>query len=583
MSEELNNKVRPKPETTSNKQSLLKFVTKDNKSLRQSLALIGVTTLLLGILIWVFLRGLERPALIISTIGLVILIIDGLISLATVRKAIFGRRGRYGLNTAIVFIFVLLIAIILNITLYVSSNKPNPAGWLRIDTTATKQFLLEEQVVNTLENIKEPIKITAFFERDTSAGAAAWRDTEDMLSEFKRRSSIFDLTYEVLDPELNPNDAISLGVSKFPALAVQGVESLRTEVVEGGNPSVGPNVFTEQDLVTAILIINQMKQKLVVFITGHSERDVTDIVSPDNIGLAGLSLLRENYAVDNWTLQELQTVLNFGSPEDRPAAIVFANPTQDLLAIDKEALLQYTRTGGGILLSLEPNVIPETFKQYLSRFAVSVGDGEVVDVASFVAPNPTFVQVKSSNSQLPPHPITDDFDVLYLPGSTHFGWSIDPETIPLDSNEIPIIQQAILASSTISSWSELDKEFIEFDVNSEIPGPLPLSVIVDIKGELPNRVYPSSEQNSNSSIVLVGDTDFFSNNYLESANNSDLFVNTINYLAKDFELISIRSKTDSNRQMFLTKNERDFIRWSGWLLMPTIIGFYGVWKWWRRR
>ncbi|MFL2664915.1 MAG: GldG family protein [Dehalococcoidia bacterium] len=582
MPEEINQKVRPKPDTTKNKQSLLKFLTKDNKSLRQSLALIGVTTLLLGILIWIFLRGLERPALIISTIGLILLIIDGLISLATVRKAIFGRRGRYGINTAIVFIFVILIAIILNITLYVSSNKPNPAGWLRIDTTATKQFLLEEQVVNTLENIREPIKITAFFERDTSAGAAAWRDTEDMLSEFKRRSSIYDLSYEVLDPELNPNDAISLGVSKFPALAVQGTESLRTEVIEGGNPNISPNVFTEQDLVTAILIINQMKQKLVVFITGHSERDVTDIISPDNIGLAGLSLLRENYAVDNWTLQELQTVLNFGSPEDRPAAIVFANPTQDLLAIDKEALLQYTRTGGGILLSLEPDVIPESFKQYLSRFAVSVGVGEVVDVASFVAPNPTFVQVKSSNSQLPPHPITDDFDVLYLPGSTHFGWSIDPQTIPLDDNENPIIQQAILASSTISSWSELDKELIEFDVNSEMPGPLPLSVIVDINGELPNRAYSSSE-NSTSSIVLVGDTDFFSNNYLESANNSDLFVNTINYLAKDFELISIRSKTDSNRQMFLTKNERDFIRWSGWLLMPTIIGLYGVWKWWRRR
>ncbi len=404
-----------------------------------------------------------------------------------------------------------------------------------------------------------------------------------MLSEFKRRSSVYDLDYEVLDPELNPNDAISLGVTQFPALAVQGTESLRTEVIEGGNPNVSPDVFSEQDLVTAILIINQIRQKLVVFITGHSERDVTDITSPENIGLAGLSLLRENYAIDNWTLQELQTVLNFGNPEDMPAAIVFANPTQDLLAIDKEALLQYTRSGGGILLSVEPNVIPETFKQYLSRFAVSVGDGEVVDVASFVAPNPTFVQVKSSNSQLPPHPITDDFEVLYLPGSTHFGWSIDPQTIPLNENEIPIIQQAILASSTISSWSELDSEKIEFDVNSEIPGPLPLSVIVDIKGELPNRVYSYLDDNTSSSIVLIGDTDFFTNNYLESANNSDLFVNTINYLAKDFELISIRSKTDTNRQMFLTKNERYFIRWSGWLLMPAVIGLYGTWKWWRRR
>ena len=117
MPDEKNDKLRPKPETTSNKESLLKFLTKDNKSLRQSLALIGIITIVLGILIWIFLRGLERPALIITVIGALILFVDGLISLATVRKAIFGRRGRYGLNTAIVFILVLIIAIILNITL----------------------------------------------------------------------------------------------------------------------------------------------------------------------------------------------------------------------------------------------------------------------------------------------------------------------------------------------------------------------------------------------------------------------------------------------------------------------------------
>ena len=62
--------------------------------------------------------------------------------------------------------------------------------------------------------------------------------------------------------------------------------------------------------------------KISSFYNRPFERDVTDITSPENIGLAGLSLLRENYAIDNWTLQELQTVLNFGNPEDMPAAIV---------------------------------------------------------------------------------------------------------------------------------------------------------------------------------------------------------------------------------------------------------------------
>ena len=51
MPDEKNDKLRPKPETTSNKESLLKFLTKDNKSLRQSLALIGITTIVQMIVI----------------------------------------------------------------------------------------------------------------------------------------------------------------------------------------------------------------------------------------------------------------------------------------------------------------------------------------------------------------------------------------------------------------------------------------------------------------------------------------------------------------------------------------------------
>ncbi|MDP6425940.1 MAG: hypothetical protein QF443_03035, partial [Dehalococcoidia bacterium] len=36
-------------------------------------------------------------------------------------------------------------------------------------------------------------------------------------------------------------------------------------------------------------------------------------------------------------------------------------------------------------------------------------------------------------------------------------------------------------------------------------------------------------------------------------------------------------------QLFVPKNELDFIRWSGWLLMPALISTFGFWHWWRRR
>jgi len=574
---------RPTSDSVREKTPIFQSLKNNTKSIRQALALVGVGAVIFGVLIWIFLRGLEGPAFIVTGVGISLLVIDAIISLATVRQAVFGRRGRYGLNTAIVFLVFLTIAVAVNFTLLWATDRPDPEGWLRIDTTATKQFLLEEQVVNTLENLKEPVKITAFFEIDSAAGAAAWRDTEDMLSEFRRRSGDFELTYKRIDPELNPNIATALGVTQFPALAIEGVESRRTEIVLGENPSNGSNVFTEQQVVTGLLVINQIAQKKIVFITGHSERDVTNVIDITSLGLAGRALNRENYVVLNETLQELGTRMANGDPQEVPAAIVFAGPTQDLLPIDQQALLNYARFGGSILFMLEPNVTPDTFKQFLSRYAVVIGDGEAADISSFVAPNPTFIQVKKSNGQLPSHPVTDGFEVLYMPGAAHFGWAVDPQSLPLVGDNVPLVKQGILASTTLSSWSELDPDTLEFNIETEVAGPLPVAVVVEAVGEVSGGVYSDGESLVTMNMIVIGDTDFATNNYFGSANNSDLFVNAINYLAKDFELISIRTKTDANRQMFLTKNERDFVRWSGWLLMPFLISIFGFWTWWRRR
>ena len=574
---------RPSPDSVREKTSIFESLKNNTRSIRQALAVAGFGAVVFGVLIWIFLRGLEGPAFIVMGVGIGLLVIDAIISMATVRHALFGRRGRYGLNTAILFIVFLTIAVIVNFSLYLALDRPNPAGWLRIDTTATKQFLLEEQVVNTLQNMKEPVTITALFPTDTAADAAAWRDTEDMLSEFRRRSSAYPLTYELVDPDLNPNIATSLGVTQFPSLAIEGTESRRTEIVVGGDPSNGPNVFSEQQVVTGLLVINQIAQKKILFVTGHSERDVTDPETITSLGLAGRALARENYVILVETLQELGTRLSLGDPQEIPAAIVFAGPTQELLQIDQQALLGYARSGGSILFMFEPYNTPDSFKQFLSRFAVAVGDGEAADIGSFVAPNPTFIQVKKSNGQLPGHAVTQGFEVLYMPGSTHFGWSVDPASIQLYENTIPIVDQRILASTTISSWAETDPDSLDFDINNEVGGPLPIAIVLEAVGELGVGFYDDGESLTTTNMVVIGDTDFASNNYFGSANNADLFVNAVNYLAKDFELISIRTKTDSNRQLFLTKNERDFVRWSGWLLMPGLISIFGFWTWWRRR
>ena len=581
--DENQHKQRPTQDEAREKLPLFETIKSSASSIKSSLLLISLGTFIIGLLIWIFLRGLEQPAYYVMAFSGVIFLIYLSISLKDVKSSIFGRRGRYGLNTTIIFLIIIVILTLGNILIFWATNKTDPPQWLRTDTTATKQFLLEDQVVKILENIKEPIKITGFFTKDTAADSAALRNTEDLLIELKRRSTKYPLSYEIVDPELDPTIANEYKINRFPALSIEGTETRRTETVYGLNPKVTSRVFSEQDIVTGLIIVNQIAQKKIIFISGHSERDITDISDPDGYGLAGSALVRENYIIHNETIQELGQRLSFEDPAELPAVVVIPGAISELLPIEEPILREYASRGGSFVIMLEPNSSPDSIKGFLSRFGVAIGEGEAADVGSFVAPNPTFLQIKKSNGQLPYHPITSDFEVLYLPGSTHFAWSIDPETVPLFDENTPIIQQYSLASTSISSWAETDKDVIQYDLEKELSGPLPVSVLVSAFGELSTNINNKADQNSKTNIVLIGDVDFASNQYFGSANNADLFINSINWLAEDFELISIRTKTATTRKLFLTKNELDFVRWSGWLLMPVFITSFGFWQWWRRR
>ena len=575
---------RPTMEELVDETPLRERIMASARSIRQALALAGVLILVVGALLWIFVRDLETYSYIVMGIGLLVLVVDAAISFDAVRFAVFGRRGRYGLNTAIVLIAFVAIAVVLNFVIYWAVGRPDPPGFLRVDTTSTKQFIVSDQTLNTLKNLREPIEVIAFFRRNTPQRQAAWRATEDLLSEFRRRSTVQPLTFRLVDPELEPNVATEYGVTQFPSLAIEATDSRRTEVIPGLNPNQGPNVFSEQDIITGLLVVNQIKQKTIVFISGHAVRDLLDDTrGGDGYSLAASSLVRENYAIGNETMQELGQRLQTNDPDLFPAAVVFAGPTNDMTETEEGILLEYSRRGGSILLLLEPETAPDSFKGFLSRYGVGIGDGTVVDTASYVAPNPTFLQIKNTNSQLPEHPLTEDFDVLYMPGATSFSYSIDPQTIPLTDEGIPYVRLELVAISTLNSWAETDIENIAFQVDEDKGGPHPVAVSVEAVSEIGGSPRRVDDQLIGTQMVLIGDTDFASNAYFGSARNGDLFVNAVNYLADDYELISLRPKTVAFRELVLTESERNFVRWSGWLLMPILVALAGIWAWWRRR
>ena len=579
----MNNKEkRPSIESTKFNFSRLAFSIKQNiRSVKQGVLLSGLLSIVLGFIIWIFLRDISQIGLWFILIGLILLILLGLLAWRSMLFFLFGRRGRYGLNSSIIFLTSLGLIIVINSLLYWLVSQPNQPEWLRVDTTATKQFILEDQAIKVIGNLKEDVKITVFIATNTPEKAAGWRSIEDLLLEFKRRSKKVDLSYERIDPELDPTSAAKYGVNYFPSLVIEAIDSRRSQIINGRQ---GTTIFSEQDIITGLLIVSQIKQKKIIFLTGHGERDITDFdQNSKGMGLIYSDLMTQNYKVLSATSQELAILL---SEENIPAVVVIAGAEKGFTIQDSAIISEYLWLGGSLLVLIEPELTPEGIKTFLYKFGLAVGEGTIFDMASFVAPKPSYLQLKKTNGQILPHEITKDFDVLYFPGSTYIGSAYSPDTIPITENGEPFVKHVPLAFTTLESWAQntQENETVKYNSESDTLGPFPTIMLIEAISEIGKNPKEKPDGTlAQTAIVVIGDTDFASNKYSSSAKNADLFVNSINWLAKDYELITIRPKTAAFRELVLTKSERDFIRWSGWLLMPISVGIAGMVSWWRRR
>jgi ABC-type uncharacterized transport system involved in gliding motility auxiliary subunit len=84
-------------------------------------------------------------------------------------------------------------------------------------------------------------------------------------------------------------------------------------------------------------------------------------------------------------------------------------------------------------------------------------------------------------------------------------------------------------------------------------------------------------------LVVIGNSAFAANPFLGQQKNGDLFYNTINWLAQDENLISIRPKSQTNRRITLTQAQSSALMWLDLIFLPGIVILSGVYIWWKRR
>src|SRR5262249_5784610 len=119
--------------------------------------------------------------------------------------------------------------------------------------------------------------------------------------------------------------------------------------------------------------------------------------------------------------------------------------------------------------------------------------------------------------------------------------------------------------------SNLKSQEIRIDPKKDKKGPLTLAAAGTYSGK--------------GRFVVVGNSAWIANNFLRFNGNRDLFLNMMNWLSADEDLISIRPKEPADKAVTVQKLGQSIqgIFFASIMFLPRLVLASGVAVWWRRR
>lgn len=473
-----------------------------------------------------------------------------------------GRSARYG---TLSIVGVLVFAGILVAVNYLASRQNK-----RWDLTANQVYSLSEQTIKILQNLDAPVKFTVF---DRELALDGYRDRLDA---YTYQSS--QVSAEYIDPEKNP----------LRARAAQ-IQSLGTIVVEYKDRTERATSSDEQALANALIKVVTGAEKKVYFTQGHGEKDTANSDQRSGYSAISSALSADNYGVDKLVLVQAKEV-----PADA-TVVVIAGPQTDFLQPEIDALKQYVARGGKVLALLDPVDDPSRpgtplLNGFLREWGFDIGSNIVVDASGIGQLLGTDASVPVATSY-PAHPITTNFQLMTA-------YPLARSVAPVEGGVEGRFPQSLVQTSA-QSWAEADIAALakgdgRVELNADKgdkPGPISLAAAVSAPAaEAPAQPEPKPETpegqeapKPESRLAVIGDSDFISNGVLGVQGNRDFFMNTVNWLAQQENLIAIRPREPEDRRLTLTADQQSRIFWLSVILIPGLVFAAGIYSWYGRR
>jgi ABC-type uncharacterized transport system involved in gliding motility auxiliary subunit len=451
------------------------------------------------------------------------------------RAVLTGRQARYTSNALLVIVATLGILVIINYILHRYDQR-----W---DWTEDKNFSLAQETLNVMDKLQQPVKVEAFFTpQNNSTPAKTLLDTYKFFSKGK-------LDYQILDPNTNVVQAQQAKITRDGTIVFTLGD--RTEQVTS---------VTEEDFTSAILRLTNPGKRNIYFLTGHGE------VGFDPQADVSLSQLNASLTAKNYTVSPLNLLTDHKVP-DQALAIVVVGPTINLTDEEVKLLKAYLDAGGGLVYLSEPPYFtkapdqPNPLDQYLTQsWGMAFGNNIIVD-PNIQPPSVTFSKTFGDS------PITNKLNFSVFFPTAH---SISPAGQKPDN-----ITQTVLVKTSENAWGETDLQnldkAISFDPKTDLPGPISVAIA-------------ANDQKSNAKVVVIGDVVFATDKSFQSYGNSDFIINSIDWAAKQDNLLNLTPKNLTQRSLIPPQGlTMGLILLVVVFIIPGLVIAMGIANWFQRR
>ncbi len=363
----------------------------------------------------------------------------------------------------------------------------------------------------------------------------------------------------------------------------------------------------EQLITSALLALVEARKPKVLFTTGHGEAQL------EPADARSLSKARDLLGKDNFEIDEWSSLGETSVPEGTDLVVV-AGPTTNFLPPELALLGDYLKSGGRMLMLIDPVFLPGTgqlvdlgLADWLSGYGVEIRDDIVVDPTSelpFFGPETILTDSYGS------HPIVESLEQtrnrVLLPLARSVQAADDP---PADYEITELVR------TSEAGWGETDLATLENIAPDEadVQGPVSLGVAISFKvavaegaSEAMDGVEamddveatdstedgpddatadePEADEQTEEApeapearLVVYGDLDFASDSQVSNAANGLLLLNTLNWLVKREELIDIEGRRPEQTTLTLSEAELSQIYLLVLGLLPGLAIVCGIW------